>query len=128
LEAWPSLRGQQYLNLTTFRKNGQPVTTPVWFAQEGDTLYVFTLAESGKVKRIRNNGQVEVGPCDRSGKPLGPVAPAHATIVDGEQARHADAVLNQKYGLLKRAFDLLARLRGGRDARAFLAITPPKAM
>jgi len=46
---------QQYLNLETFRKNGAAVKTPVWFVQDGDAIFVRTLANSGKVKRIRNN-------------------------------------------------------------------------
>ncbi len=60
--AFTTLRGHQYLNLTTYRKSGEPVRTPVWFAQEGDTLYLFTNGETGKVKRIRNSGRVLVAP------------------------------------------------------------------
>ena len=47
---------KQYLNLETFRKNGESMKTPVWFVQDGETIYVQTAANSGKVKRIRNNG------------------------------------------------------------------------
>jgi Pyridoxamine 5'-phosphate oxidase. len=65
------LAGHQYMNLTTFRKNGQPVPTPVWFAQEGDRIYVVTQAASGKVKRIRANPRVQLTPSDARGKPLG---------------------------------------------------------
>lgn len=118
-----ALRGQQYMNLITYRKNGQALSTPVWFAQDSDRLYVMTGAAAGKVKRIRNNPRVEVGPSDRAGKSLGPTIAAQARVlVDGEIAR-ADALLNQKYGLLKRVFDLASKLsRSG--GRAFLEITP----
>ena len=58
---------QQYLNIETFRKSGQGVKTPVWFAQDGDSLYVWTQADSGKAKRIRNNGDVNIAPCTASG-------------------------------------------------------------
>jgi hypothetical protein len=54
---------QKYLNIETFRKNGEGVRTPVWFVQDGEVLYARTIANSGKVKRIRNNGQVKIAPC-----------------------------------------------------------------
>ena len=47
--------GRNYLNLETYRKSGVAVRTPVWFAEQGGILYLYTLADSGKVKRIRNN-------------------------------------------------------------------------
>jgi PPOX class probable F420-dependent enzyme len=60
---FPNLQGHQFMSLITFRKNGEPVSTVVWFAQEADKLYVLTAADAGKVKRIRQNAQVEVAPC-----------------------------------------------------------------
>jgi PPOX class probable F420-dependent enzyme len=66
----------KYLNLETFRKNGSGVCTPVWFAQAPaqsaavsgpDVFYVYSEAEAGKVKRIRNNSKVRVAPCDMRG-------------------------------------------------------------
>src|ERR1700746_1348985 len=68
--------GQKYLNLETFRKSGQGVKTPVWFAAEPSLkldsnearLYVYTVGVSGKVKRIRNNPGVTVAPCDMRGR------------------------------------------------------------
>ena len=53
---------QKYLNLETFRKSGESMRTPVWFVQDGESLYVHTVANSGKVKRIRNNGRVNIAP------------------------------------------------------------------
>lgn len=58
---------QQYINLETYRRNGQAMRTPVWFMQEGDTLFVRTIANSGKVKRARNFPDVRVAPCDQTG-------------------------------------------------------------
>jgi hypothetical protein len=52
--------GQQYLNLETYRKTGQAMPTPVWFLEDNGTLYVRTVANSGQVKRIRNNSRVRV--------------------------------------------------------------------
>lgn len=62
-----TLRSETYINLQTFRKNGQGVPTPVWFVEENGVLYVRTLARSGKVKRVRNNPHVRVAACDARG-------------------------------------------------------------
>jgi len=53
---------QKYINLETFRRDGRGVRTPVWFVQDGASLYVRTVADSGKVKRIRNQTQVNISP------------------------------------------------------------------
>ena len=67
MEPFNQLKEAKFLNLETFRKNGNGVKTPVWFVQEGEVLYVRTIADSGKVKRIRNNQQVNVAPCKANG-------------------------------------------------------------
>lgn len=121
---FPALQDQQFMNLTTYRKNGDAVVTPVWFAQEGETLYVMTGAEAGKVKRIRNSGRVQVGPSDRAGKPLGPTIWAKARVLAGDEVQQADKLLGKKYGLQKKMFDAAAALRGGMASRAYLAIVP----
>ena len=109
--AFPHLQNQTYMNLTTYRKSGVAVTTPVWFAQEGDKLYVFTAGESGKVKRIRNNGTVEVAPCNASGKPLGASQSAIARLLSPEEGKRADAIVTRKYGWQKRIFGLIGMIR-----------------
>ncbi len=109
--AFPHLQNQTYMNLTTYRKSGVAVTTPVWFAQEGDKLYVFTAGESGKVKRIRNNGTVEVAPCNASGKPLGASQSAIARLLSPEEGKRADAIVTRKYGWQKRIFGLVGMIR-----------------
>ena len=69
---------QQYLNLETFRRNGASMKTPVWFVRDGDMLFVRTIANSGKVKRIRNNELVNIAPCKVDGTLLGDWIPAYA--------------------------------------------------
>ncbi len=121
--AFESLKTAQYLSLKTFRKNGDPVSTPVWFAEEADKLYVMTLANAGKVKRIRNNSHIEVAPCDMRGnlaegvtymKGIAKMLPA------GEEANQANQRLNRKYGLFKRLFDLVQRSR----EKVYIEISP----
>jgi PPOX class probable F420-dependent enzyme len=107
---------EKYLNLETFRRNGESMKTPVWFVQEGETIYVQTVANSGKVKRVRNNGRVNVTPCKMDGTPTGKWVPANAReIVDTEMVKNVDRLLNKKYGLMKKMFALQAARKGRQD-------------
>jgi uncharacterized protein len=89
---------QQYLNLETYRKNGQVARTPVWFAQDGARLVVHTVAGAGKVKRIRNNPRVRVAPCDMIGNVTGEWVAGEARILDEAGLRRVNQLLDQKYG------------------------------
>ncbi len=111
---------QKYLNLESFRKNGQGVRTPLWFVEDDGTLYFYTVAHSYKVKRILNNPRVRVAPCDARGKVKGEWVDATARRLDQAEARHADELLNRKYGLFKRTLNFLAKIRG--HERAAFAI------
>ncbi len=105
--------GQNYLNLETLRKNGQPVSTPVWFVRDGALLYVRTIQNSGKVKRIRRNGNVRVMPCGRVGEPLGEWVPAIAreTSAPAIFARVRELLL-EKYGAMVEAFEAQTLAQG----------------
>lgn len=107
------LSRQQYINLETFRKNGVGVKTPVWFVQDGDTLFVRTIANSGKVKRIRNFSHVQIAPCKADGTLLGDWIPAQAREVkDAAMHQKVDGLLDRKYGLMKKMFALASRIQG----------------
>src|SRR5258708_2439634 len=67
-ERLAALTHERYISLTTFRRDGRAVPTVVWFAHDGERILVWTGANSGKVKRIKNNPRVTVAPCDRTGK------------------------------------------------------------
>jgi len=104
---------QKYLNIETFRRNGVGVKTPVWFVQDGDVLFIRTIADSGKVKRVRNNSRVNIVPCKMDGTPLGEWVPASAREVkDNEIDRKVDRLLDKKYGLLKKMFAAAAGRNG----------------
>lgn len=93
----PEIRGQKYISLTTFRKSGVGIPTPVWFGESNEKLYVMTRGTMGKTKRIRNNPKVKVAPCTIRGKVTGPEFNAVARILptqDGPAARNA---INRKY-------------------------------
>jgi uncharacterized protein len=102
---------QKYLNMETYRKTGKPVATPVWFAEENGTLYIYSLANAGKVKRIRNNPQVRIVPCDVRGNPKGEWVEVKARILDERGAALGHRLLNQKYGWMKRIGDAFSQLR-----------------
>jgi PPOX class probable F420-dependent enzyme len=111
-----SLHRQQYLNLETFRRSGESMKTPVWFVEDGDILYVRTIANSGKVKRIRNNGQVNIAPCKVDGTLLGEWIPASAReVTDNDTASQVDRLLDKKYGLMKKMFALSSALQGRKN-------------
>ena len=120
LHQFAQFAGQKYLNLETYRRNGRPVATPVWFAEEHGTFYIYSLAHAGKVKRIRRNPHVRIVPCDMRGNPKGDWVDATARILDEDGAAQGHQLLNQKYGWIKRVGDVVSRLR--RRQRVVIAI------
>ncbi|MEW6504322.1 MAG: PPOX class F420-dependent oxidoreductase [Chloroflexota bacterium] len=107
-----SFNNQSYINVTTFRKNGQPVPTPVWFVKLGDKLYTFTGGASGKAKRIRANGRAQIAPSDARGNPLAAFVPVRARIVSNDGVRaQVSALYAKKYGLMFKVLKLANRFR-----------------
>ena len=105
--------GKSFLNLETFRKNGAGVKTPVWFTRNEETIYVRTVAGSGKVKRIRNKREVQIVPCEANGTPTGEWIAAHAVeVTDPESAELVRRLLEKKYGVVQvKAFAAMTALR-----------------
>ena len=91
---------QKYVLLTTYRRDGTPVGTPVNIAVEGDRAFVRTWDTAWKVKRIRNNSEVEVAPSTLRGKPTGPAIRAHARILDGDESAYAGRAIARKHRIL----------------------------
>ena len=118
------LADADYFSLATFRRNGNAVPTPVWFAQVGDTFYVFSAPDAGKVKRIRLTSRARVAACDMRGKLLGEWLDARARLVsDAAEIRTAYASLHRKYRVQMLIGDFFARLSGRFDRRQFIAVT-----
>lgn len=121
-----SLADEHFVSLTTFRKSGEAVSTPVWIARDGDALLVTTPDGTGKVKRLRNNPRVEIRPCNRMGKVKddAPVAVGVATM-DAEQPNET-AIFSSKYGVEYRIFMAIERRgKAGQKPRVILRITAP---
>jgi len=94
----------KHFSLETFRKTGVGVRTPVWFAEAPSadslaTFYVYSLPDSGKVKRIRNNPRVRIAPCNMKGDLKGTWVDARARICTGDEAATGQTLLIDKYVL-----------------------------
>ena len=122
--AFPALDGAEFMLLTTFRRDGTAVGTPVWFAQVGDTLYVTTMEPAGKVKRVRANGRAVVAPCTARGDLLGPDAPAEGRVLTPAEYPPAEAALRAKYPRLGSMID---NPQPGTPLRTFVALRPAAA-
>ncbi len=98
------LAGEKYINLETYRKNGQGVRTPVWFVErnndESSVLYVRTSDDTGKYKRVRNNPSVQIAPCDIRGSVKGKWIKGEARIAGEEEKIKVFKMLEKKYGIM----------------------------
>ncbi|HYN29531.1 MAG TPA: PPOX class F420-dependent oxidoreductase [Dermatophilaceae bacterium] len=128
------LAGEKYVRLTTFRRSGEPVPTPVWVVGDGGALLVTTPASSGKVKRLRHTPRVELAQCDQRGRvaegaPV--VAGVSEVLADAATQERLRALMAGKYGLLYRLIRLSeavsARLGRAGGTRVALRITDPPA-
>ena len=123
----------KYLSITSYRRDGSGVSTPVWFATEGDRLLVMTDSRSGKVKRIRRNPYVTIAPCSGRGKPKARGMPAHAEILPASEVERSKRLIERKYrsDLLfvrpVRAIQKLFRPEKRHEVTAIVAITAPPA-
>jgi hypothetical protein len=98
------LQAARYISLTTYRKTGVGVATPVWFGVRDGKMYVFSNPKAGKLKRIRNNPRVTLAPCTIRGRVTGPEFLAAARILPREEWASARRVLEQKYWLMRVPF------------------------
>jgi PPOX class probable F420-dependent enzyme len=116
-----------YLNLSTQKRDGSFVNTPIWFAHshlgEANTFYAFSEGKAGKVKRIRNFSAVKVCPCTVTGNLTGEWQEAEAEILNGSESQTAHKALLNQYGWQMRLLDLGSKLAGKYRKRAFLRLT-----
>ena len=113
---------ERYVSLTTYRKSGVGVPTAVWHAVDGGELFIWTSPDSGKVKRIRNNGTVDLSPCDRRGRVAdgAPTVRGTARLLNQADTDEARALLASKYFLVRVAEWVTKALR--RPKRSGIAI------
>jgi len=101
------LSEHKYINLETYRKNGQPVDTPVWFMIDNNLVYVVTSSETGKVKRLRNNPAVRIMPSGFRGEPKGEWIEGKARFAEGSEAERAIQLRKKRYGLQARLVGII---------------------
>jgi PPOX class probable F420-dependent enzyme len=100
------LGSEKYILLTTFRRDGSAVSTPIWFALDGPRLVAFTGAQTGKVKRIRNTSRVMVSPCSFRGRVTGQVWHGHAKLLPDAERDHVMGLIRRKYRVTKFLLDM----------------------
>jgi PPOX class probable F420-dependent enzyme len=100
----------RYVLFVSFRRDGRPVPTPLWFAPSGGALYVRTDPQSGKVKRIRRDPRVLLAAANWRGKPLGDVVQAQARLLTPHEHDVAERALADRYGFARRVYRRLAPL------------------
>jgi PPOX class probable F420-dependent enzyme len=116
-----ALAKAKYISLTTFKKDGTPVTNPVWLARDGDRLVVLTERSAGKAKRLRNSGRVLVAPCDMRGRAQGEAIKGTAQLQDPAETAATLALIRQRYGIQARlAFWRQDRRAKGAQAGAYV--------
>jgi uncharacterized protein len=125
--AFAALGDEQYLSLTTFRKSGERVSTPMWVVRDGDALIMFTPEASGKVKRLRNSPRVELRPCNQSGRVkdgVEPVAGVAEVLTDEDSLERATVMIRRKCGIAYQVVMGIERLiKFGPEKRVTLRIT-----
>jgi PPOX class probable F420-dependent enzyme len=122
----------KYLSLTTYRRDGSPVSTPVWFVEEGGRLFETTAADSYKAKRLRRNPAAMVAPCTARGVLKGEPIPARVEFLSPAEQGRIDRLMSEKYRvdkiLILPIYRFIMKLRGKPASEAgtgaYLAITP----
>ncbi len=114
--ALAQFQNEKYVSLQTYKKNGQAVSTPVWFCIHGNVMYISAPEQTGKVKRIRNNPQVQIAACDSRGNVTGPWVAGRARFADAAETQAAERLLNRRYHVQRLIIYLVGKVRGWRSA------------
>lgn len=121
-----TLGEQRFVSLTTFKRSGEGVSAPMWIGRDGDDLFVWTPADSWKVKRVRNSPRVLLAPSGRTGKVRDGVVPVEGTaqvITDAATVNRLQGEIRRKYGLEYRLVTLAEMIAArGRKPRVILRI------
>jgi uncharacterized protein len=121
--SFDGLRGHKYAVLVTFRRNGAPVPSPVWFGLDAQgRAYVRTMHDAGKVKRVRNDPRALLAPSTVRGRPIGAAIEATALVVPRAEWSHAETTLQAAYGIGRKVYE--GAFGGGDGIGAYLELTP----
>ena len=103
---------QKYINLETYKKDGTPIKTPVWFVIDNDIIYVITRDSTGKVKRLRNNHDVKIVSCSFKGEPKSEWIKGKAENITGDEANRVINLRKKKYGMFARLSGIFTSQKG----------------
>jgi len=103
---------QKYINLETYKKDGTPIRTPVWFVIDNDLIYIITRVSTGKVKRLKNNQDVRIVPCSFKGEPKNEWIKGKAEKIAGEEADRVIKLRKKKYGMFTRLTGIFTSQKG----------------
>ena len=103
---------QKYINLETYKKDGTPVRTPVWFVIDNDLIYVITRDSTGKVKRLRNNQDVRIVLCSFKGEQKSEWIKGKAENITGDEANKIIKLRKKKYGMFARLSGIFTSQKG----------------
>ena len=126
-----ALAGEKYISLTTFKKDGTAVATPVWVvSDDGRRLLVWTGPDTWKVKRLRRDPRVVVAASDYRGRVRGESVEGVGRLLDIPQGSLVEPLLDRKYGLMRRLLGVFNRLvrvvtRNQPEPAAYIEITDP---
>jgi PPOX class probable F420-dependent enzyme len=123
LQLAQSLGRAPYVALTTYRKDGTPVSTPMQVVPRGEFLFFWTRADSGKVKRLNRDQVVRVAACTVRGKPTGPSFVGIGRVLTGGAEEMARELMLYKYGAKMKWSLRLQRLFGKNDERVAIQVT-----
>ena len=103
---------QKYINLETYKKDGTPIRTPVWFVIDKNLIYVITRDSTGKVKRLGNNQNVRIVPCSFKGEPKNEWVKGAAEKITGDEADKVIKLRKKKYGMFVRLIGIFTSKKG----------------
>jgi PPOX class probable F420-dependent enzyme len=106
------IESQKYISLETYKKNNQPVRTPVWFVLKNNLIYVVTRDQTGKVKRLRNNQEVKIATCTINGKVTGQWINGTAKILSEIETKEAVNWRDKKYGFMAKIAKFVSKNKG----------------
>ena len=106
------IQSKKYIVIETYKRDRQPVQTPVWFYIKDERIQIITRSKTGKVKRIRNNPRVKIAECTIKGKITGPWASGTADTLDDTQIPEAVRLRHAKYGIVSRLAKFLTSGKG----------------
>ena len=117
-----ALAAASYVALVSYRRDGTPVSTPVWVVGHGSGLAIWTPRKTWKVKRIERNPAVTVAPCRFRGELLGPAVAGRARIMSDDETARLRPMMARKYGVTGWLSVYGSILRRGRTGTVGIAI------